>query len=1439
MLKRAASGFMAVLLGAVSLLHSFGDITAWAAGEKDPSRQRIVCRHEEGGGVRVFALRRGAGDGFALDIVVRSYTDEALTDGRLTWSGGEFLTDGGFEGGTLPETENGAEPASVPASPADADGLFAGLGTSGRQTPERNRLDGILLEARGSYEAVFSGEIADGIHEKGTLQITYSGTAPDGREVSCSPVYEYDEDTALRGIEVVPGTLKAGGTGTVLAAFDFGSADVGTGRTDILPTATGPEPYGYGEPDPGEDAAERVRYELTVYGTEFRNVEARAKETTGSEVLSEITFALQEDTAPGTYYAVLSASADIGGEVRKASEAFRITVEGELTLTAETAAGVVTVTGPADAFPVCGSLELQAADVETSEIDGLKEAIDRKSAEEKVVLSRINAVSLRLLADGTEAQLRGSVRIEFTGFAGTDGDAGVLPAAEEAAGVSAASAEERTVTYTYSGGELKDAGAVLDENGTAAIAAADTLPGITLLGVAKNAADYGAYVSSLRVRSVKDGTAPFNADPNGTIRAEEEKGGGSHVPGKDSGESNHIVRTFDSVSYQLEAVVNVTDQQAGSIGGCVYFEAVLEGEAADPARVRFDTEMMLSTMDHEITYIAEDQDGQEYDATEQMKDLNMSAYGSDRGTSSYGSMPRIIKQIFRGYRKLNEGDAGTISAAVGVKVCAAWDGLTLQPTFRAWYAQDSDRQNLDNIDDNALPHPENVVRDTTEMTVSAKPMYDIEVTSDDATNATDTYLLDGGTTCYGKMKNVEISLMLRNEEAGMKLKGIELPQGDLEFDLTFYESCLSSGSTQPAGTYTPALWDYTENSIVYDASGSIPARYTGKVPEAGSAVPHYGHLGRELIWKNDVKTQFSTAAPGDLAGGTLGGVGREQAVYNGGTWRLVKTGERTGQKRPVSTKNDTDPTVTDTQERIFDESSYHVTVSGYDFDLESFLFPDRFLSRGAANIPDTQGYFSSVHIQVVMPIKEKLDDISGFWLVAAASNLSAASLSGTQVTGRQEVLPLPQTEFSADWWEDGCNNCYSTEYTGYVPGTFSKNNSFTAKDSGQFDHKLLSTDGNLWSDNKQDAAAFPGDELLAWGGVHFQGNDDIITSVNLLQKFDTDAFEVLDGEVKGDGITYGLNQNGASGETMTVYYGVDPKQPEGYNTRDDANVIRINAAKEENLVYFRSIADIGRYNEAMRAAKGNAWKDYVCTAVLIEARNLQYRAGRYVDFGIPVRIREDAKEDLTYAMVNSARAWVKSDPDGTPYPQPGSFGGDAWKPESGAAELNERVKIDLKPANHAKKYRNGMVENYYTTNAAALEGVLPQPQYEDHSYRTKNSETKEEKWWFTKRKAGSASIGGTQYGQTMLVLSCQPKVRLANDPLHVKGDPPQATDVYDYDSGETEAWFLMNAEASITRNHSTGKEQFDPDRTTNLEVTRKSWEWIRRSSISRDTARLI
>lgn len=394
------------------------------------------------------------------------------------------------------------------------------------------------------------------------------------------------------------------------------------------------------------------------------------------------------------------------------------------------------------------------------------------------------------------------------------------------------------------------------------------------------------YISSARIKEKVDGTGPFDSDDD---------------DGDDSNAKNDIVRSFDSIYYTLE-----------------YVTAINTDDPIDRTNLMIEVTLPV---DKAVAHFNMDA----------MKWMQNPQQTEENGV-----------QKLTGYRVLDKGmipGVGTLS--VGIDVKGAANGAEIKPEIKL------------SLEGNSTEESQTVTDSTT---VSATPRYNVVLLKNSMCNAYRYFDLSNGTMSRnntgdlikGRLLGYEIGLQLYNTSITKDLKGIELPQGDITFDIkttqTFNNIDMKDNPLN--STY---LWDYSENRSTTET----------------------GYLNRTMKLKEDswIKSAFPWGMPGNEGGGS-------QKCYNGGNISIIE----------------------DSNQKYI----YHVKIKNYKFDTEEWEFPE----DGLNNTPRKQftnniGFFSVDYIQFLVTFSNDVDEIKNNKFTAEVNNFSATSISGKLTNNEQ------------------------------------------------------------------------------------------------------------------------------------------------------------------------------------------------------------------------------------------------------------------------------------------------------------------------------------------------------------------------------------------------------------------------------------------------------
>lgn len=400
-------------------------------------------------------------------------------------------------------------------------------------------------------------------------------------------------------------------------------------------------------------------------------------------------------------------------------------------------------------------------------------------------------------------------------------------------------------------------------------------------------------VSALKIQEITDGVGPFDADDK---------------PGNDSGQSNGIVRSFDKVGYTLAYTTMLKTADPITEGKLMVEFTLPSGKAT----AQWDTSQMAWMENPKVTVNA---------------DGSQTITGSKtlRNTAGHNAIP----------------GAGTLSA--GIEVKGASNGAKIAPTFKVW------------MEGNADGEKKSVTAKA--VTVSAAPKVDVQISYTGGAGNNDIrgyYDFSSGKYSStkkdgykpGRLQGYGIALSLYNDSSSKGLKGIEIPSGDISFDMTLSEAVSKQGTVTPLSgdDYKPLLWDYKANR-------------EGKAGDTGV-------LGRQTYIDGYDYASLNAYLPRSTDQDSP--MKRDQ-VFNGGRM-----------------------TVTGTADKL------HVKVSGYKFDTDKWYFPQHYIQPDSiptaysANV----GYFSVGFILALLRHPETVTDQKDVYMSAELSNFSISTASG-------------------------------------------------------------------------------------------------------------------------------------------------------------------------------------------------------------------------------------------------------------------------------------------------------------------------------------------------------------------------------------------------------------------------------------------------------------
>lgn len=743
---------------------------------------------------------------------------------------------------------------------------------------------------------------------------------------------------------------------------------------------------------------------------------------------------------------------------------------------------------------------------------------------------------------------------------------------------------------------------------------------------------YEGYVSSITASTV-DGSAPFDANDEA---------------GNDSGDTNGIVRSYDTVQYNLivnyGARSNVSTDADAEIG----FEMILPADINEAA---FNTAGMLwMGSNYSIEYLdaagkvvlTQGPDGTYVDSDGNKVSVNNLVCGSDQGLSSYTSS--IVSQKLTGSISVHSDEnllAANNTLKAAVQVLGATNKTEIKPTFKAWFVGNEDNYGSESghgdevhlaeivTDNNVTPEPVKVsaaARFNLELAkntnVSYRTWFDSSMGNE--VNAVASYTIAGTTVTGAQMYqllealgNLEENYNKSNPQdftdagnvCAKHLNGKSLEDYKDVFAAIRYGRMTGYGiglqiyndvsNAQGKGFRGVSLpqgeisFDLDLQTRIDNVTGTIAKdQYYAQLWEYNENVAErQGNSGKQLYWDYLQSTCYAAwAAPYNSGGNS------ETGCYNGGTWAMQNN---------------------------------HFTISGYD--LNFLAMGLQFPTHKAGNSSATDGYnsyignFSAGYVEVLNVMPRVQNGTLTLSTQVAVKNLEVATTDGTKIT------PDPITDPDGYAHEtNGKDNAISDSIPLYSPGGMTKANAFDRAElydeEGNFSsgNYFLGTD--FWG-TSYDCSAFAGQDITLVGAARIGAGDYKIRHANMLQLFDSEALSL--NLEKGAAKVITRIDGAVTGKT-NILYAADPDYPQGYDTNNSSVLLYMSTVREEDLVYYESL------DELQRAG-------YTCIGVMAELRNwfIPGEGGYSTSLLIPMTVSEDEKfVGKTVATVNSVRIWT-------------------------------------------------------------------------------------------------------------------------------------------------------------------------------------------------------
>ena len=765
--------------------------------------------------------------------------------------------------------------------------------------------------------------------------------------------------------------------------------------------------------------------------------------------------------------------------------------------------------------------------------------------------------------------------------------------------------------------------------------------------------------------------------------------------------NNRIVRTFDTVTYHLSLAVqpSVENQPARDRKIRYWIESELP---YDSEEVEFVTENILSSGGNCVTMHGINDQGQKVQILRAYWDYELKlpepqegdpsgsgtsgGEGSGEGGSGSGTSGE-------GSGESEKLDSFTLERVMTISVKGMKNGDTIKPTFRAWV--EGNEENKSNPPTVKPPKVTVSAAAKYNLTLEANSelaytsyfdiVHGIELSEKEA-QAINADPASAGQVVYGTMLGYGLTASLYND-GDKGLKGIELTASPLEFNVRMNGTLWLDGQqvmvTDGTGQEVPYgsgayIWAYKENMK------------TGTGRSLGSAIDD-----RNMDWNDEDDVDKTTSYAYNAA--PLNSGGNNYSCYSGGTWQM------SGSQYVPNTDGD--------------ESTIHFTVRGFGFNYNS---QPNCASDGVTSTYFNGGAikpFSAGYLQVLFPFEKNVvtvQDLSylSVEMHAVICDLKAESISGAPAVdykGKGDGRDSMRQYFDYTDETMSPHDCsemrYGDNYSGRTVGVYlaagsgpgdgvTKINDFYGEKGGKLNTQISGDTGTgstslgptsnvyiqggvTWSSQEfrtDDKEKFP-EYYIAPEDYNTQTDNlverNYMTAMNLLQKFDADAFTPFGGNpvvnqkftvnnyINGNNFyvySSEANTTWTSEKTrtgnLTILYAAKPdgtnwtKVPSpkavesgphdvwavtGDNTYDnDGGTADMDSYREEDLLYFTSLDDLHAHFDG----------GGVCVGFLYEFRDVCIRTGRTLGVYAKAAVTDEFERiGHTYETTNDVRCW--------------------------------------------------------------------------------------------------------------------------------------------------------------------------------------------------------
>ena len=864
-------------------------------------------------------------------------------------------------------------------------------------------------------------------------------------------------------------------------------------------------------------------------------------------------------------------------------------------------------------------------------------------------------------------------------------------------------------------------------------------------------------------------------------------------PGDDFNDTNSIVRSFDNVVFGLafDYAAIVEQEELPYLSNCrVKLKMILPCNSDDAS---FDDPAKFNLLNAAIT----------------------------PGTDEHGNEI----QTLTGYWELNilaSDSRGHFAQNVSIKVNGMKNGSTFKPTFECWFEGND-----------VSPHGKCASK---MLTVSAAPKLNITLLNNEKLTYLSSFDLVNGVEASsdhpnspdiidGVMLGYGVTVEMYNDPTLKEMKGLELPKDGLNFDLSFNGKMYNEyGQEIQNAVKAPIIWAYKENDST---------SYGRKIGESVNII--------NMDWADDDSMDQLTHYAYKAAPYNTGS--NNYSCYNGGGWTLSDQ-RQTGNR----------------------ETTVHATING--FSINGNALPTANAPNSSSNILSSGAVkaFSAGYIQVLLPLDNINSDnfSAGDYRVgmnAVASGLEAVSISGQNVRDVQSASSL-NTEQLVNADLNYMNEYYHFEELqqlvsddlavgerryadnyisiirnmeigaigeGYLE--LNKRNIFYSEndtalngttretDTGKGDTPINSVvyiEGSAYYhcsgvDTSDPSSSYYmlDDELYdseIWNLIEY----DYITALNILQKFDADAYTPVGAppvvktpssqlkNVLGDSFIISTTETPATWSNtattnydLTILYAAKPDKTNWTKASltdtevapnivyKDGGTADMDLHREENLIYFKTLDDLHAY----------LGDDAPCVAILYEFRNCCFRTERSVSVKSKMNVTgEFEKVGQTYCTTNDVRAWTTYRPHFKVYYASGTQKDHVYGFDWADQTYSENVNSEGEPCEGLTVYGAALQKGrsysgnlpYYTQTEGGVEKYpVTLETYADNYIKTR----------YRNGIQVQSSHNGMQRGNTLLLYSLDTELLINIETKQKNSNTPK--DKYKINEGERDVTFSV------------------------------------------------